>query len=176
MGILVPEANLPMGITISNVYMSFSGEVIYTVPANGQYRINTYYKVYKDESKQPDTNIRIPISAQVSNIVSRDVYTILYEELKTLYPGSTDVISIFSLIDPTVEPEVVKRTIDETDFGSNVMARAEQYLSLNPTDYEFQNVYTIAEQNFYTGGLASTNEMNQLLQLLNSNVSTPGSS
>jgi hypothetical protein len=176
MGILVPEANLPMGITISNVYISFSGEVIYTVPANGQYRINTFYKVYKDESKQPDTNIRIPISAQVSNIVSRDVYTILYDELKTVYPGSTDVINVFSLIDHSVQPEVIKRTGDETEFGSNVMARAEQYLSLNPTDYEFQNVYTIAEQNFYTGGLASTNEMNQLLQLLNSNVSTSGSS
>ena len=92
MGILVPEAYLPMGITVSNVYMSFSGEVIYTVPANGQYRINTYYKVYKDESKKPDTNIRIPISTQVSNIIARDVYTILYEELKSVYPGSTDVI------------------------------------------------------------------------------------
>jgi hypothetical protein len=80
-----------MGITISNVYMSFSGEVIYTVPENGQYRINTYYKVYKDETKNPDTNSRIPIVTQTSNIVGRDVYTILYENLKALYPGSTDV-------------------------------------------------------------------------------------
>ena len=176
MGIIVTNGTLPSGIPISNVYMSFSGEVIYTVPANGQYRINTYYKVYKDESKQPDTNIRIPIVTQTSNIVGRDVYTILYDELKDLYPGSTDVIPSFSLIDPTVEPEVVKRTIDETEFGSNVMARAEQYLLANPTAYELQNVYTIAEQNFYTGGLASTNEMMQILQLLNSNVSTSGSS
>ena len=176
MGIIVTNGTLPSGIPISNVYMSFSGEVIYTVPANGQYRINTYYKVYKDESKQPDTNIRIPIVTQTSNIVGRDVYTILYDELKDLYPGSTDVIPSFSLIDPTVEPEVVKRTGDETEFGSNVMARAEQYLLANPTAYELQNVYTIAEQNFYTGGLASTNEMMQILQLLNSNVSTSGSS
>ena len=176
MGIIVTNGTLPSGIPISNVYMSFSGEVIYTVPANGQYRINTYYKVYKDESKQPDTNIRIPIVTQTSNIVGRDVYTILYDELKDLYPGSTDIIPSFSLIDPTVEPEVVKRTIDETEFGSNVMARAEQYLLANPTAYELQNVYTIAEQNFYTGGLASTNEMMQILQLLNSNVSTSGSS
>jgi hypothetical protein len=90
MGIFVPEAYLPMGITVSNVYMSFSGEVIYTVPMNGQYNVNTYYKVYKDESKQPDTNIRIPISTQVSNINSRDVYTILYDELKQIYPSSID--------------------------------------------------------------------------------------
>jgi len=89
MGILVPEANLPMGITVSNVYMSFSGEVIYTVPANGQYRINTYYKVYKDELKQPDTNIRIPINVQVSDI-NQSVYSILYSELKTIYPNNID--------------------------------------------------------------------------------------
>jgi hypothetical protein len=89
MGIFVPEANLPMGITISNVYMSFSGEVIYTVPLNGQYRINTYYKVYKDELKQPDTNIRIPINVQVSDI-NQSVYSILYSELKTIYSNNID--------------------------------------------------------------------------------------
>jgi hypothetical protein len=89
MGIIVPEANLPMGITVSNVYMSFSGEVIYTVPMNGQYRINTYYKVYKDELKQPDTNIRIPINVEVSDI-NQSVYSILYSELKTIYPNNID--------------------------------------------------------------------------------------
>ena len=89
MGILVPEANLPMGITVSNVYMSFSGEVIYTIPTSGQYRVNTYYKVYKDELKQPDTNIRIPINVQVSDI-NQSVYSILYSELKTIYPNNID--------------------------------------------------------------------------------------
>jgi hypothetical protein len=90
MGIFVPEANLPMGITVSNVYMSFSGEVIYTVPANGQYRINTYYKVYKDETKNPDTNIRVPIGVLIDSIIGRDVYTVLYDELKQIYPSSID--------------------------------------------------------------------------------------
>jgi len=89
MGILVPEANLPMGITVSNVYMSFSGEVIYTIPGNGQYNINTSYKVYKDDTKQPDTNIRIPLCIQVSDI-SVGVYTSLYENLKQIYPDSVD--------------------------------------------------------------------------------------
>ena len=91
MGILVPEANLPMGITISNVYMSFSGEVIYTVPnpTCNNYTINTHYKVYKDELKQPDTNIRIPINVQVSDI-NQSVYSILYSELKTIYPNNID--------------------------------------------------------------------------------------
>jgi len=89
MGIFVPEANLPMGITVSNVYMSFSGEVIYTVPISGQYNVNTHYKVYKDETKQPDTNIRIPFPVQVSDI-SVGVYTLLYENLKQIYPDSVD--------------------------------------------------------------------------------------
>ena len=91
MGILVPEANLPMGITISNVYMSFSGEVIYTMPnpTCNNYTINTHYKVYKDESKQPDTNIRIPLAFQV-NDNSVGVYTSLYENLKQIYPDSVD--------------------------------------------------------------------------------------
>ena len=91
MGILVPEANLPMGITVSNVYMSFSGEVIYTMPnqTSNIYTINTHYKVYKDELKQPDTNIRIPINVQVSDI-NQSVYSILYSELKTIYPNNID--------------------------------------------------------------------------------------
>ena len=91
MGIIVPEANLPMGITISNVYMSFSGEVIYTMPSqvSNIYTINTSYKVYKDDTKQPDTNIRIPFAIQVSDI-SVGVYTSLYENLKQNYPSSVD--------------------------------------------------------------------------------------
>ena len=91
MGILVPEANLPMCITVSNVYMSFSGEVIYTMPSqvSNIYNINTHYKVYKDETKQPDTNIRIPFAIQVSDI-SVGVYTSLYENLKQIYPNSVD--------------------------------------------------------------------------------------
>jgi len=91
MGILVPEANLPMGITISNVYMSFSGEVIYTMPnqSSNIYTVNTHYKVYKDETKQPDTNIRIPLAIQVNDI-SVGVYTSLYENLKQIYPDSVD--------------------------------------------------------------------------------------
>ena len=91
MGILVPEANLPMGITVSNVYMSFSGEVIYTMPnqTSNIYTINTHYKVYKDDTKQPDTNIRIPLGIQVSDI-SVGVYTSLYENLKQIYPESVD--------------------------------------------------------------------------------------
>jgi len=93
MGIIVPEATLPMGITLSNVYMSFSGEAIYVSSGSGLYNINGIYKVFKDETKTPDTNIRIPISATINDIKDKDVYTILYTQLKTIYPGSQDVIT-----------------------------------------------------------------------------------
>ena len=92
MGILVPEANLPMGITLSNVYMSFSDEMIYTNPQNGRYVVSTYYKVYKDQTKNPASNIRIPISCIVDTIKDLDAYTILYDQLKVAYPGSGDII------------------------------------------------------------------------------------
>lgn len=91
MGIIVPEASLPMGVTLSNVYISFSGETVYTVPnpMSNNYIIGTFYKVYKDETKQPDTNIRIPFNVQISDI-SIGVYTSLYENLKQIYPNSVD--------------------------------------------------------------------------------------
>jgi len=78
-----------MGITLSNVYISFSGEIIYTSPQPNNYIINTHYKIYKDSSKQPDTNIRIPFAIQVDDI-SVGVYTSLYENLKQIYPLSVD--------------------------------------------------------------------------------------
>ena len=97
MGILVSEGILPSGIPVSNVYMSFSGEVIYTVPNPASndgnsainYTINTSYKVYKDETKQPNSDIRVPFPIQVNDI-SVGVYTLLYENLKQIYPLSVD--------------------------------------------------------------------------------------
>jgi len=165
MGIFVPEANLPMGITVSNVYMSFSGEVIYTVPVNGQYRINTYYKVYKDETKNPDTNIRIPISVLVSNIIARDVYTILYDELKTVYPGSTDVL--YKEYVYPLNPEVVpaKMTEEEYQFGIETLQRAVTYLQSHPDDANIQGLYEAADANFGNNGPA-TEQMNALRDAL----------
>ena len=91
MGILVNEGVLPSGIPVSNVYMSFGSEIVYVSPKSPDdlYTINTYYKVYKDDTKQPDTNIRIPFAIQVNDI-SVGVYTSLYENLKQIYPDSVD--------------------------------------------------------------------------------------
>ena len=91
MGILVSEATLPMGITVSNVYMSFSGEVIYTSPnpTCNNYIISTQYKVHKDKTKTPDMPFRFPLTIQVNDI-SIGVYTSLYENLKQIYPETVD--------------------------------------------------------------------------------------
>ena len=104
MGILVPEAVLPMGIAVSNVYMSFSGEVVYIYPrdADKLYRVQSHYKMYKDQTRTPDTPIRIPIFINVTDI-SLGGYHYLYEKLKQSYPNSIDVIET----EPTaVIPEV----------------------------------------------------------------------
>jgi hypothetical protein len=165
MGILVPEANLPMGVTVSNVYMSFSGEVIYTIPRSGQYNINTYYKVYKDESKQPDTNIRIPISVLVSNIVGRDVYTILYDELKTLYPGSTDIVYKEHVYPTDTEVVPAKMTEDEYQFGIQTLQSAVTYMQNHPDDINVQVLYDAADANFGINGPA-TEQMTSLRDAL----------
>lgn len=98
MGILVPEAILPMGITLSNVYMSFSGETVYVNPRlpGNVYRINTSYRIYLDPSKEKGTNISIPMTVTVNDIGRDTIFGILYTELKTIYPGSEDVLDIIS--------------------------------------------------------------------------------
>jgi len=157
MGILVPEANLPMGITISNVYMSFSGEVIYTIPTSGQYRINTYYKVYKDDTKQPDTNIRIPLNVQVSDI-SQGVYTLLYNELKTIYTNSADVLDISVSTPPEhKDPEWV-----------DLMCRVSLYISKNPGHVDLENAYHTVEKSLLEPTSPDTTEIGKLESLYNS--------
>ena len=176
MGIIIPEVILPSQIKISNVYVSFSDEIIYVFNNNnGSWRINSHYKFFSDQTKSNGTNIRIPIEIMTTNIEA-GVYSMLYKKIKEIYPDSVDIINmpVEPIIDPSVTPEVIKRTSDETDFGSNVLARAESYLALNPGASELRDVYNIAELNFYSGGLASTTEMNQILQLLNGYVASSG--
>lgn len=95
MGIIVPEATLPSGIKVSNVYISFSGELVYVYPRNeGKYTISSHYKVYTDSTKNLGSNIKIPISVLEDNIRGRDVYSILYENLKKIYGGTMDIENI----------------------------------------------------------------------------------
>ena len=94
MGILVTDGVLPSGIPVSNVYISFDSEVVYVAPrdSDGRYIVQSHYRVFKDDTKQPNSNIRIPISVTVNDIGERPVYDILYEELRALYPQSTNIL------------------------------------------------------------------------------------
>lgn len=93
MGILVNEGTLPSGLPVSNVYMSFGNDVIYVYPKSGNdmYTVRGEYKVYRDETKFPGTDIRIQTSTEVSDI-STGVFQILYQKLKEEYPDSQDVM------------------------------------------------------------------------------------
>ena len=94
MGILVEKGTLPSGIEVSNVFMTFRGEIIYVCKAcRPKYIINSIYRVYtpslstssmgSNESRIVD--IKVPIQVQ-TNDISRGVYEYLYEELKRQYP------------------------------------------------------------------------------------------
>jgi len=90
MGIFVPEATLPSGFTLTNVYMSFSGEPVYLSPMGpSQCQIYSYYKVWTDNSKSKPSDIRILLTIQGadSNV---SAYTTLYNALKSMYPNAQD--------------------------------------------------------------------------------------
>lgn len=94
MGILVNDGILPSGIPISNVYMAFSGSVVYVEPKyqNDLYTVRAFCKVFKDQdSKISQPDITFQVVNQVSDI-STGVFTCLYTRLKEMFPNSTDVI------------------------------------------------------------------------------------
>lgn len=93
MGILVPQATLPSGIVLTNVYMTFTGEVLYVnkLPS-GLYMIRCFYRVYKDyasRTQQPNVRVEASITVQDPN---DNPFKMLYEVLKAQYPGATDVL------------------------------------------------------------------------------------
>jgi len=94
MGIFVPSATLPSGITVSNVYMSFTNEVLYVMQStNNQYQMTSYCTVFSSREAAKNGNpssIRFNVTTKVSNVICG--YQALYNELKTRYPGSVDVI------------------------------------------------------------------------------------
>jgi len=151
MGILVPEATLPSQITLSNVYMSFTGENILVINnRNDSWRISSYYNVFSDKSKTNGTNIRIPIEVNTVDI-TQGVYIILYNQLKLNYPGSIDVLYTENKW-PLSENVPDKMTDEEYQFGIETLSLAETYMVTHPEIREF---YDAAETNFGVNGPAS---------------------
>lgn len=92
MGILA-SGTLPSGISVSNVYASFSDEIIMTrsIPNANTFAVSACYRVFSDPSKVNGSNIRAPIQVVLSNTqISDSVYSHLYAQLKTIFPDSTD--------------------------------------------------------------------------------------
>ena len=103
MGIFVPSATLPSGITVSNVYMSFTNEVVHTGqvtsainPLTGKPDANNYYvsswcSVYADKKTAKSgiqSAIKFNVNTKVPSLSSS--YEALYDCLKTMFPGATD--------------------------------------------------------------------------------------
>lgn len=125
MGILVPEATLPSGIKLSNVYMSFTGEAVFVSQVGtspnatvGQNRFNpaltwqvsSHYKVYPSKPvRGKDSNIRVPFSAIVE-VFDKSPYDFLYKALMDYYPSSKSVIESWQVV-PTSNLVVSNATL-----------------------------------------------------------------
>jgi len=97
MGIFVPTATLPSGITVNNVYMSFTNEVLYVMQSPDMscdlYQMTSYCNVFpsrKAAKQGGQSNIRFNVTTKVSNLICG--YQALYTELKNMYPNALDVI------------------------------------------------------------------------------------
>jgi hypothetical protein len=92
MGLFVSQATLPSGIQVSNVYMSFNGEVVYTQQygtSGNVWQVSSHYKVFSDSQKSLPTNTRVNLNVLTSN-ANIDVYSELYWKLKEVYPQTLD--------------------------------------------------------------------------------------
>lgn len=120
MGILVPECNLPSSnIAVSNVYMSFSGEAVQTLrhPYTGDYILSSNYRIFSNPTKKPDTNISEPLMVPYSNL-DQGVFTVLYNALKEMYPGSED--SLVNYVPPPPQEPVFQEPVVSyvsSDYG-----------------------------------------------------------
>jgi hypothetical protein len=109
MGIIVPEAVLPNGITVSNVYMCIPSTInFFPRSGDGSYMIGSQYKVYKDSTKMPKSDITFPISVTVQSVSNISPHELLYEELKKKYPLCQDSIENVSV--PLYPPPFVTVT------------------------------------------------------------------
>jgi hypothetical protein len=162
MGIIVPDAKLPVGIKVSNVYMSFSGEniVVYPRDMSGSYQIGSQYKVYNNQDKTLDTNIKFTITVSTSSISGKSPYDILYTELKKLYPGSQDVI------EAPLPPPSFTLTPEQNTHGRTILDAVSLYMSENPGNAELETAYQAVEDVFGVTGPA-TAELDALQTIYN---------
>jgi hypothetical protein len=93
MGLLVNSATLPCGVTVNNIYMTFSDFPVYIMPKEkGQYEIRGFYTMYPSEtSPRASRDTGVELAALVTD-VSGSLHSMLYSQLKTLYPDSINML------------------------------------------------------------------------------------
>ena len=93
MGLLVNNATLPCGVSVSNVYMTFSDFPVYIMSkVKGQYEIRGFYTMYPSEtSPRGSRDTGVELVTQVTD-VSGSLHSMLYSQLKTLYPDSINML------------------------------------------------------------------------------------
>jgi len=85
----------PNGVQITGAYISFATETLYLRQAGaGSYNINANYRIYWNQECR-ETGLSFvdlkTVSASVpSSELSSNLYNILYEALKVIYPNTSD--------------------------------------------------------------------------------------
>jgi hypothetical protein len=88
MGIFVPEATLPDGNVVSNVYMSFYPETIHVFARSQQsWEYRALYHVLTGKGVYP-WFATFELAAETSDPSVAPPFTFMYENLAKLYPGS----------------------------------------------------------------------------------------
>jgi hypothetical protein len=163
MGIFVSEGVLPSGIPVSNVYMSFSGSIVYIEARNpsDMYIVRSFCKVFKDqESKlitQPDITFQVVVSVSNVNI---GVFTCLYEKLKGMFPASENVIDIAA-------PQL-NYSEDKYPHWIDLLNSAKLYISEHPGNTDLENAYDAAENSLMILRSTDTTDLEHLETLYNS--------
>jgi hypothetical protein len=103
MGIFANTITLSSGVTLSNVYLSFSGEVVFVrqsyQPSNGQqsYNIRSFCNIFPDRESAKKGNpseVRFEVSADVQGFSPGNPYEQLYNSMKAQYSNVADCYEI----------------------------------------------------------------------------------
>jgi hypothetical protein len=82
------------GVQKTGTYISFNGEVLHLQKQNEMYQLVAYYRVYWDKAARDAGKMHIDSGTLIVEIPDTDLntnlYTILYNDLKTKFTNTTD--------------------------------------------------------------------------------------
>ena len=89
MGLLVTNGILPCGVAVNNVYMTFSDFPIYLLRNNQGYLARGTYTVYSNITQRSVREMEVDLIVPMNDLTA-PMHSVLYNELKKLYPNSTN--------------------------------------------------------------------------------------